>query len=143
MVSSIIEGIRNYIASVPLMSEFDSKRRHIDWTDADNDNYGIFPDTDNLVDEYVDGTQIRQYVCQINIRRFAVLDADRLKNSAFLERLQRWFDAAADAGDLPDMPDGCTAIEITAENAMLMELDPSGKRGTYAIQIKLKYEKEE
>lgn len=41
------------------------------------------------------------------------------------------------------MPDGCTAIEITAENAMLMELDPSGKRGTYAIQIKLKYEKEE
>ena len=101
MVSSIIEGIRNYIASVPLMSEFDSKHRHIDWTDADNDN------------------------------------------SASLERLQRWFDAAADAGDLPDMPDGCTAIEITAENAMLMELDPSGKRGTYAIQIKLKYEKEE
>ena len=132
MVSSIIEGIRNYIASVPLMSEFDSKHRHIDWTDADNDNYGIFPDTDNLVDEYVDGTQIRQYICQINIRKFA-----------FLERLQRWFDAAADAGDLPDMPDGCTAIEITAENAMLMELDPSGKRGTYAIQIKLKYEKEE
>lgn len=39
------------------------------------------------------------------------------------------------------MPDGCTAIEITAENAMLMELDPSGKRGTYAIQIKLKYER--
>lgn len=83
MVSSIIEGIRNYIASVPLMSEFDSKHRHIDWTDADNDNYGIFPDTDNLVDEYVDGTQIRQYICQINIRKFAVLDADRLKTVHF------------------------------------------------------------
>lgn len=65
------------------MSEFDSKRRHIDWTDADNDNYGIFPDTDNLVDEYVDGTQIRQYICQINIRKFAVLDADRLKTVHF------------------------------------------------------------
>lgn len=143
MPDSIIEGVRKYIDAVPLMREFDKKNRHIDWTSPDDDNYGIFPDTDNLLEEYVDGTEIRQYVCQINIRKFAALDADRLKNNEFLERLQRWFAAQTDDGNLPDLPDGCTAEEITAANAMLLDMDITGKRGTYAIQIVLKYTKEE
>lgn len=143
MPESIIEGIREYIAACPLMQEFDKKNRHIDWTAPDNDNYGIFPDTDSLIEEYVDGTEMRQYVCQINIRKFAALDAERLKNSAFLERLQRWFDTQADEDNLPVLPTGCTADDITAANAMMMELDITGKRGTYAIQLILKYLKEE
>ena len=142
MPESIIAGIREYIDAVPLMREFDKKNRHINWTDADNDNYGIFPDTDSLLEEYVDGTEIRKYVCQINIRRFAALDADRLKNTEFLERLQRWFAKQTDEENLPEMPEGCTPEEITADNAMLLDMDAAGKKGTYTIQIILKYTRE-
>lgn len=138
MPESIIEGMRRYIADCPLMAVFESKRRHIDWTDADCDNYGIYPDSDSLVDEYIDGTEIRQYACQINIRKFAKQDADKLRNNEFLERLQRWFDKA----ELPELPDGCTAREIRAENAMLSELDIAGKYGTYLIQIIMEYVRE-
>lgn len=143
MPESIIAGIREYIDAVPLMREFDRKNRHIDWTDPDNDNYGIFPNTDTLIEEYVDGTEIRKYVCQINIRRFAALDADRLKNTEFLERLQRWFAKQTDEENLPEMPEGCTPEEITADNAMLLDMDAAGKKGTYTIQIILKYTREE
>ncbi|MCM1578087.1 MAG: hypothetical protein NC078_04730 [Ruminococcus sp.] len=135
MPESIIEGMRRYIADCPLMAEFESKRRHIDWTDADCDNYGIFPDSDSLIEEYIDGTQVRQYACQITIRKFATLDADKLRNNEFLERLQRWLDKS----ELPELPEGCTAREITAANAMLSELDAAGKYGTYLIQIIMEY----
>lgn len=138
MPESIIEGIRQYIAGCPLMAEFDSKRRHIDWTDADCDNYGIYPDSDSLKDEYIDGTQVRQYACQITIRKFSKQDAERLKNNEFLERLQRWFDKS----ELPELPEDCTAREIRAENAMLAELDIAGKYGTYLIQIIMEYIRE-
>lgn len=139
MPESIIEGMREYIAACPLMSEFEKGRRHIDWTSADDDNYGIFPDTDHKLEEYVDGTQIRQYVCQITIRKFSTLDADRLKNSAFMERLQSWFDEQYENDNLPQLPKGCTADEIEAANAMLSEMDITGKKGTYTVQIIMKY----
>lgn len=138
MPESIIDGVRKYISECPLMTEFESKKRHIDWTDADCDNYGIYPDSDKIIDEYIDGTQVRQYVCQINIRKFAKQDAERLKNNEFLERLQRWFEKS----ELPELPEGCTAREIRAENAMLAELDITGKYGTYFLQIILEYVKE-
>lgn len=138
MPESIIEGIRQYIANCPLMSEFENKRRHIDWTDADCDNYGIYPDSDSVLEEYIDGTEIRQYACQITIRKFAKQDADKLRNNEFLERLQRWLDKA----DLPELPEDCTAREIRAENAMLAELDIAGKYGTYLIQIIMEYVRE-
>ena len=41
-VTSIIEGLRNYLAECPLLAEIPVKDRHVDWTKADIDgNYGI------------------------------------------------------------------------------------------------------
>lgn len=142
VADSIITGMRDYIAACPLMAEFDTKHRHIDWTDADNDNYGIFPDNDRLIEKYIDGTQMRQYVCQITIRKFSKADADRLKNSEFIERLQSWFDEQCELDNLPQLPEDCTADEIHAENAMLSELSVTGKTGTYTVQIIMQYVKE-
>ena len=143
MTESIIEGIRTYISECPLMSAFDNCKGYIDWTDADNNNYGIYPDTDVLIDTYIDGTQVRQYTCQITLRKFAKADANRLDNSAFMENLQSYFDDSGDNDYLPDMPDGYEAKEITAANAMLMEQGVSGKTGTYTIQLILTYVKKQ
>lgn len=141
MADSIISAIRSYIADCPLMTEFDSQHRHIDWTDDKDENYGIFPDSDELIESYIDGTEIRQYACQITIRRFSKLDADRLRNSEFMERLQSWFDEQYDNKNLPQLPQSCTADEITAANAMLSEMNVMGTKGVYTIQIIMKYMK--
>ena len=139
---SIIAAMREYIASCPLMSEFDTKKTHIDWTESENENYGIFPDSDDILSSYIDGTQIRQYSCQITVRRLAKLDADRLRNSEFMERLQEWFDAQYNIGNLPPLPAGCTASRIRAANAMLSEMNITGKNGVYTVQIIMEYIKE-
>lgn len=125
------------------MAEFDSKRRHINWTDADLDNYGIFPDGDDLAESYIDGSEERKYVCSVIIRKFSRQDAERLKNSEFMERLQRWFNKQTKEKNLPQLPEGMEAIDITAANAMLTELDLAGKYGRYSMQIIMNYYTEE
>lgn len=137
MAESIIGAVREYLADCPLMAEFDSRHRHIDWTDENNENYGIFPDYDEPVDSYIDGTELRRYACQITVRRFSVSDAERLRNSEFLERLQRWLST-----HLPELPEGCTAEEIQGANAMLSDMNAAGTKGVYTIQIIMDYVRE-
>lgn len=135
--------MRDYIAACPLMAEFDSKHRHIDWTDENNENYGIFPDSDEQIDSYIDGTELRRNVCQITIRKFSVIDADRLRNNEFLERLQIWFCRQKEAGNMPMLPEGCVAEEIRGANAMLSDMNIAGTKGVYTIQIIMDYQRDE
>lgn len=138
-VTSIIEGLRNYIAECPLLSEIPVKNRHINWSaDPDiNGNYGIFYDSNEPIGEpYINGTQEMQYAVQINVRKISDTDVKRLEQSAWLERFQRWL---MEQDTLPEMPDGCEAEEIEAPNAGLLELDSTGKKGTYMVQVVLTY----
>lgn len=125
------------------MAEFESKHRHIDWTDEKNENYGIFPDSDEEIDSYIDGTELRRYVCQITIRKFSVDDAERLRNNEFLERLQIWFAKQKEKGNMPKLPEGCEADEIRSANAMLSDINITGNRGVYTIQIIMDYLRDE
>lgn len=139
-VNSIIQGVRSWLAACPLLSEFTKK--YVDWTDDSPGNYGIFPDGDVPIGEpYIDGTQERQYTVAVNAKKLSVTNADRLANSAFLERLQSWIDAQFMAGNLPELPTGCEVTEIEAVNAMLLDITPNGKTGTYQVQINLYYTK--
>lgn len=138
-VTSIIEGLRNYIAECPLLSEIPVKNRHINWSaDPDiNGNYGIFYDSNEPIGEpYINGTQEMQYAVQINVRKISDTDVKRLEQSAWLERFQRWL---MEQDTLPEMPDGCEAEEIEAPNAGLLEIDSTGKKGTYMVQVVLTY----
>ena len=142
MVQSIIEGLRNYLAECPLLSEIPVKDRHVDWTKADVDgNYGIFADkNDPIGDPYIDGTQKMLYTAQINVRKLADSDVKRLEANAWLERLQRWIAEQTKKGNFPEMPVGCTPTEIEATNAGLLDMDAAGKKGTYMVQIALTYD---
>lgn len=140
-VKSIIEGLRNYIAECPLLSEIPVKDRHVNWTSADIDgNYGIFADGNEPVGEsYIDGTQEMQYTAQINVRKISDSDVKRLEAGAWLERFQRWIMNQTTLGKLPEMPVGCEPIGIEAPNACLLETDKTGKHGVYMVQIILIY----
>lgn len=142
MVQSIIEGLRNYLAECPLLSEIPVKGRHINWTEPPDidGNYGIFADSNEPLGEpYIDGSQEMQYTAQINIRKMADSDIKRLEQNEWLERLQRWLMAQTAEGNFPEMPESCVPTEIEAPNAGLLELDFTGKKGTYMVQIILTY----
>jgi hypothetical protein len=139
-VNSIIQGVRAWLAACSLLSEFTKK--YVDWTDDAPGNYGIFPDGDVEIGEpYINGTQERQYTVAVNAKKVSVTDAQRLANSAFLERLQSWIDAQFKAGSLPELPTGREVTGIEAANAMLLDITPNGKTGTYQVQINLYYNK--
>lgn len=141
-VTSIIEGARNYIATCPLLNEIPVKSRHISWTETPdiNGNYGIFADSNEPIGEpYLDGSQEWEYALQINVRKISDSDIKRLEQSAWLERFQNWFTVQIKTNNFPEMPDGCVPTDIKAVNAGILEVDSTGKKSTYMVQIKITY----
>lgn len=140
-VQTIIEGIRQYIASCPLLSEIPISEKNIDWTDGTKQNYGIVPDSDILLKGFISGggNGKRQYAFALQVRKFTTSDVENLANSEFIERLQRWCDTQTKLKNFPEMPSGCTPTKITAENGFLFELDKNGKSGLYQLQFNLIY----
>lgn len=142
MVGSILEGLRSYLAECPLLAEIPVKDRHVNWTAADRQNYGIFTDSNESIGApYINGTQEMLYTAQINVRKIADSDVRRLEASAWIERLQFWLADQTKAGNLPEMPQNCTPTEIEATNAGLLDTDATGGKGTYMVQIALTYTK--
>lgn len=141
MATSIIQSVREYIATCPLLSEIPVSKKAIDWTDETADNYGITPDGDSLLKGFISGggNGKRQYAFALFVRKFTLTDLNNLANSEFLERLQAWCDTQTKLKNFPEMPLGCTPTKITASNGFLFELDKTGKTGLYQIQFKLIY----
>lgn len=140
MVQSIIEGLRNYLAECPLLAEIPVRDRHVNWTAADKQNYGIFPDDNVPIGApYINGDQEMLYTAQINVRKLTDSDVKRLEASAWVERLQRWLSDRTKANELPEMPEGCVPSEIEATNSGLLDTDSAGNKGVYVVQIALTY----
>lgn len=136
---SIIAAVREWLGGCELLSEIPPKKRHIDWTDADNENYGLFPDGDIVLKKFLNGGGKHQYSFTLYINKMTSEDDMRLRNAGFLERLQHWCEDKTIAHELPELPCGtCTKIE--AANGMLAET-ASRKYGKYLIQFKLYYMK--
>lgn len=138
-MSSLIQGVREYIAACPLLEEIPVKARHVDWTSDNADNYGVMFDSDNLVKPFISGGGKREYNFTMFVRRFAKEDADRLQNSKFVERLQDWCTKQNAAKLFPAMPKGCTPTRLSCANGTLFERDKTGSTGLYQIQFKLNY----
>lgn len=136
---SIISGIRKWLNGCELFSEIPSGRRHIDWTDSENENYGIAPDGDIMLRKFINGGGKRQYSFTLYINRFSAEDEQRLKNAEFLERLQRWCEDMSREHKLPQLPEGMTASGVEAENGILTEIPKNKKYGKYLIQFKMIY----
>lgn len=138
-MSTMIQGVKEYIAVCPLLKEIPVKGRHVDWTSGDADNYGIMLDSDNLVKPFISGGGKYEYNFTLFVRKFAKEDADRLANTEFVERLQDWCSKQNAVKNFPAMPKGCTPTKLSCANGMLYDRDKAGNTGLYQIQFKLNY----
>lgn len=138
-MSSIIEGVREYIAGCPLLGLSDAKNLHINWTDSKADSHGIIPDGDITIKRFINGGGKHQYSFSLFVRRFSAADYDDLRNAEFIENLQRWCNEQSLAKMLPVLPDGLVPTRIEALNGMAFEPDKSGKTGLFSVQFNLFY----
>lgn len=140
MTESIIQGITDYFLGCPLLKD------GVFYVDALGDEpvgYTIEPGiTSPMVQEYIDGSSIRQHQFNFGSREYFSLDRlQNIQNSTFYEKLCDWIEEQSKAGILPDMPKGCQPefIKVQAPGYMF---DASMTTARYQVQLVLQYFKE-
>jgi hypothetical protein len=137
---NIIELVKEVVMGFPNISDL-----HIDYTEDEPDNYGLYPTGDQLLKEDIIGNQDRQH----NFVLYAVFqsfsDYERLANSTFLLGLAYWLEHAANNQDIEvtinehSVPGVLT--KLTSANGMLYGYQEGTLSGpvTYQLQIYAQY----
>ncbi len=139
MVNSIIEGLQDYLSDCPLFADFNIGAN---WKEDEPDSAGIIEDNTDTLDTYLSGTQLKQLHASIYLGALSDADFLRLKNSSFMEQIRRWFKQQSAKESFPEMPDGYTPQEISADEGIPFEYESDGRKCTYQIRITLEYTEE-
>lgn len=140
MTDSIIQGITDYFMQCPLLKDGVFR---VDALGNEAVEYTIETGiTAPIVQQYVDGSSIRQYQFNFGSREYYSLDRlQNIQNSTFYEKLCDWVEAQSAAVILPDMPEGCEPEKLTVQAPGYM-FDASMTNARYQIQLNLTYFKE-
>lgn len=141
-MNSIIEGIRDYLASCPLL---ENGLLHVNFLENEPVQFTIdeIP-TEPIVRRYTDGSSIRQVEFLIASSVFYSRDAiENLKACGFYEQLADWLETNSTAGILPALPAGCSPLSIeTITNGYCIDADIQQNVQRYQVQCRLLYLKE-
>lgn len=133
---SIIEGLREYIAGCPHLTEFTD---HVDFADEDAGNYGIMPTGDDIIKRFMDRSAQRKYQFSLCARNFTVDDAQRVANSKFIEHFSDWIFQKNARREFPQIGEDKQPYQIDGANGVLFELAENADTGLYQIQCSLFY----
>jgi hypothetical protein len=140
MTDSIIQGLVSYFSRCPLLHD---GVFYVDGLGQEAIGYMIETGvTAPIVEQYIDGSSIRQYPFNFGSREYYSLDRlQAIQNSTFYERLSNWIEEQSNRGILPDMPEKCHPEKITVQSPGYM-FDASMTNARYEIQLMLQYFKE-
>lgn len=141
---NIIELVKEVVMGFPNISDL-----HIDYTENDPDNYGIYPTGDQLLKKNVIGDQDRQH----NFIFYAIFqslnDYERMANSTFLLDLAYWLEHAATGQEIEVTINNKTVTgnltKLSSANGMLYGYQDGTLTGpvTYQLQIYAQYRLED
>lgn len=134
----IIEKIRNYFLTCPLLDEFG--KVGVDYLGVDATNYTIdSAPTTNIIKKYVDGGALKQYVFVFGSREYYGADEiQNIENSGFYEKFSEWLEEQSEKGNLPQLEGNKKAMSMeTLTTGYLFSADESSAR--YQIQARLIY----
>ena len=140
MADSIIGAITEFISGCPLLADgvlrVDSLGdQAVEYTVET----GVF---DPVLQTYVNGNQRRQYQFNFGSREYYSMDRiQNIQNSSFYEKFADWIEGKNRNGELPELPDKCTAEEIEVLSNGYM-FDGTMRNARYQIQLRLIYQKE-
>lgn len=143
---TIIDFMRKKLTEYPKISDFLAGGDiHIDFTDPDPVNYGLFSTGDILLKEDVLGNQLRQHNFVLYAVGQSFTDYNRLANSNFLLELAYWLERMPEEGGLETQVDGQKVngvfLKATSANAMSMGLmgETINDGVMYQLQIYARY----
>lgn len=137
---NIIELVKEIVLSFPRISDL-----HIDFTECESENYGLYPTGDQLIKEDILGDQDRQH----NFVLYAIFqsfnDYERMANSTFLLDLTYWLEKAAKNQPIEVTINERTVTgkltKLSSANGMLYGYQEGTLSGpvTYQLQIYAQY----
>ena len=140
---TIIESVKNFILTCPLLSEF--KRLNVDFLPEDPDTYSLegIPAAEILT-TYLDGSTERQFVFVFAARLFYSEEVrNNIENSGFYEKFAEWLEEQTEADNLPQLTGKRTASKIEAmSSGYLYDIAGDLTNARYQIQCRLIYDKE-
>lgn len=137
---NIIELVKEVV-----MSYLDGSELHLDHTENEIPNYGLYPTGDQLLKEYVTGNQDRQHNFVLYAVFQSINDYDRLANSTFLLDLAYWLEQAATGQSIENIINNKTVTgelnKLSSANGMLYGYHNEDLNGpvTYQLQIYAQY----
>lgn len=137
--TSITAGIQDYLKTyLPL-----SNGVYLDFVGEQPTEYAVvmLPELEKIEEYIVHGGVYGRHFL-LNMRAATNEDADRLINNGFYEAFAEWLYTQTDAGTLPSLPTGYTALSIEAlSNGFLMESSEVLSTAVYSINCRLVYER--
>jgi hypothetical protein len=137
---NIIELVKVVVMGFPNISDL-----HIDYTEDDPDNYGLYPTGDQHVKEDVLGNQTRQHNFVLYATFQSFTDYERLANSTFLLDLAYWLEKAA-TGQMIEVTINEQTVtgtlkKLSSANGMLYGYKEGTLSGpvTYQLQVYAQY----
>lgn len=98
--------------------------------------------TSPVIQTYIDGSSIRQYMLNFNSREPYSMDRIMaIQSESFYEDFCNWVEEQSMCGNLPEMPEGCEAQSLTVLAPGYM-LDATMENAYYQVQLVLQYFKE-
>lgn len=140
MIDSIIQGLTDYFMKCPLLKDGVFR---VDALGNEAVEYTIETGVVSpIIQEYLDGSSIRQYKFNFGSREYYSLDRlENIQNSTFYENLCNWIESQSKAGVLPEMPEKCEAEQLIVDAPGYM-FDATMTTARYQIQLTLQYFKE-
>lgn len=139
LADSIIQGIRGYISSCPLLTDGKIK---VNYLGSEMVSYTIDEvPTETLVKRYMDGSSVRKFQFIFASREaYSASVLENMKVSGFYEQFSDWMEQQNMLRNLPILPDNCEAKNIrTLTNGYTLNADAQAKQQRYQIQCELRY----
>ena len=137
--TSITQGIKTFLETYSPLSG----GVYVEFVGEQPTEYSVvmLPELEKIEEWIVSGGIYGRHFL-LNMRAATVEDADRLQSSGFFEDFQEWLMSQTEAGVLPTLPSGYTALSIEAlSNGYLMESSEVLSTAVYSINCRLVYER--
>ena len=137
MENGLIHSVREFLLDCPFLKD---GVLNVDYLGIKPTEYSV--DTlpaDSIIKQYVDGSSIRQFVFAFGSVEPYGSDVDvNLANSGFYEEFAAWMEQKSRNKEFPDLDEGKTPIEITAQGAGYI-VESTENAARYQVQCRLVY----
>ena len=131
-------GLRAFLGKCPLLS---GQTLHMDYLPGEAGTFSLAPAPgETVLTEYMDGSQRRQGVYTLQVRRYFGPDVQGQEdNLRWFYDFDRWLREKNDRGELPELGEDALCLGLTAtDGGYVMEAGEDGK-GRYQVGLRMVY----